>query len=514
MLKLNCMNLLNKILLVCLVFSVLGCQTKSGKENTKPNIIYILADDLGYAELGCYGQTKIETPNIDKLAAEGMLFTQHYSGSAVCAPSRSVLLTGKHSGHTDIRNNGAWSSRGDVGNIFSMLKDSTLEGNLPLLENTQTIANYLQKAGYKTGMSGKWGLGAPHTHSIPTTKGFDYFIGYNCQRIAHTYYPPFLYENNKRLYLNNVAMALSEKFPKDADPTKDENYSRYTQNDYAPDVMYAGMENFIVENKDNPFFFYWASLIPHVALQAPQTWIDHYIEKFGEEEPYLGNKGYYPHKHPHAAYAAMVSYLDENVGKLVAKLKELGIYDNTLIIFTPDNGPTFNGGADSQWFNSAGVLGSGPREIKASFQEGGIRVPMIASWPGKIASGTKSELVSAFWDVLPTLCEIAGVNVPEDTDGISMLPTFLGQKGQSTHEHLYWELGRNQAVRMGIWKGIRRNGKDKIGELELYNLEKDVEEKNNVAQQHPEIVKQIEQIMKDEHEPAAVKAFSQPVLGD
>ncbi|MCF6358334.1 MAG: arylsulfatase, partial [Draconibacterium sp.] len=481
----------NKFKILCLIVLVsvftFSCETKE-KPTTKPNIIYILADDLGYGELGCYGQTKIETPNIDQLAKEGMMFTQHYSGSAVCAPSRSVLLTGKHSGHSDIRNNSGWGSRGDVWNIFAMLKDSTLEGNLPMQDNTITIANILQNAGYKTGMSGKWGLGAPHTNSTPTKKGFDFFIGYNCQRIAHTYYPPFLYKNDKRLYLNNEAIPLSEKFPKDKDPLDETNYERYTQPDYAPDVMYNEMENFIVENSDNKFFFYWASLIPHVALQAPQRWVDYYVEKFGDEEPYLGNQGYYPHRYPHAAYAAMISYLDENVGKLVAKLKELGIYDNTLIIFTSDNGPTFNGGADPEWFESAGILGNERRKIKGSFDDGGIRVPMIASWPGKIKVGSKTDHISAFWDVLPTLCEVAGATIPDDTDGISMLQTFLGNEGQIEHYSLYWELGRNQAVRMGKWKGIRKNGKEELGILELYNLENDIQESNNVADDFPEIV--------------------------
>ena len=499
------------ILLIAIIS--FSCQTKE-KEPAKPNIIYILADDLGYGELGCYGQEKIETPNIDQLAKEGMMFMQHYSGSAVCAPSRSVLLTGKHSGHSDIRNNSGWASRGDVWNIFAMLKDSTLEGNLPMQDNTITIANLLQNAGYKTGMSGKWGLGAPHTNSIPTKKGFDFFIGYNCQRIAHTYYPPFLYKNDKRLYLNNEAIALSEKFPKDKDPLDEKNYERYTQPDYAPDVMYNEMENFIVENRDNPFFFYWASLIPHVALQAPQRWVDYYVEKFGDEKPYTGNQGYYPHRYPHAAYAAMISYLDENVGKLVAKLKDLGVYDNTIIIFTSDNGPTFNGGADPEWFQSAGILGSNKRKIKASFDDGGIRVPMIASWPGKIKPGSQTNHISAFWDVMPTLCEIANVATPKDIDGISMIPTFLGESGQKVHEVLYWELGRKQAVRMGKWKGIRKNGKDEVGEIELYNLEDDIQENNNIAKDFPEIVKQIETIMQNEHEPAVIDAFKQKVLGD
>jgi arylsulfatase A-like enzyme len=504
-----------RILSLTVLVTLLFCACQSKEEvNTRPNIIYILADDLGYADLGCYGQTKIETPNIDQLAKEGMMFSQHYSGSAVCAPSRSVLLTGKHSGHTDIRNNGPWSSRGDVQNIFAMLKDSTLEGNLPLQDNTVTIANLLQDAGYKTGMSGKWGLGAPHTNSIPTTKGFNYFIGYNCQRIAHTYYPPFLYENEQRLYLNNEAMVLGEKLPADKDPLDKKSYEKYTQPDYAPDVMYKGMENFVVENKDNPFFFYWASLIPHVALQAPQRWVDYYIKKFGDEEPYLGNKGYYPHQNPHAVYAAMVSYFDENVGKLVARLKELGIYENTLIIFTSDNGPTFNGGSDSQYFESAGILGSQNREIKGSFKEGGVRVPMIASWTGKIKPGSKSDHISAFWDVMPTLCEIANAKTPDDIDGISMVPTLLGKGVQKEHKALYWELGRSQAVRMGKWKGIRRNGKDALGKIELYNLGKDIQERNNIAADNSEIVEQIKTIMREEHKPAAIKEFRQNVLGD
>ncbi|WP_299802353.1 arylsulfatase, partial [uncultured Carboxylicivirga sp.] len=447
---------------------------------------------------------KIETPNIDQLAKEGMIFSQHYSGSAVCAPSRSVLLTGKHTGHTDIRNNNTWPSRGAVHDLFAMQEDSTLEGHLPMLDETETLASILKKAGYKTGMSGKWGLGAPHTNSIPTKKGFDYFIGYICQRIAHTYYPPFIYENDKRLYLNNEAIPLGEKLPENLDPNDPKSYQRYAQNDYAEDVMYAGMENFIVENKNEPFFFYWASLIPHVALQVPQRWTDYYVEKFGDEEAYLGNKGYYPHRNPKAAYAGMVSYFDENVGKLVAKLKELGVYDNTLIIFSSDNGPTFNGGANSQWFESAGVLGSGNREIKGSFKEGGIRVPMIASWPRKIKPGTSTNHVSAFWDVLPTLCEVAGEPIPEYTDGISMLPTLTGSGKQKKHDVLYWELGRKQAVRMGRWKGIRTNSNTELGKLELYDLQTDIAEKTNLAEKYPDIVVQIEKVMQEEHEAAAI----------
>ncbi|MCK5731073.1 MAG: sulfatase-like hydrolase/transferase, partial [Draconibacterium sp.] len=260
--------------------------------------------------------------------------------------------------------------------------------------------------------------------------------------------------------------------------------------------------------------FYWASLIPHVALQAPRHWVDYYVEKFGDEEPYMGDAGYYPHRYPHAAYAAMISYLDENVGKLVAKLKELGVYDNTIIIFTSDNGPTFNGGTDAQWFESAGILGSEKRKIKASFDDGGIRVPMIASWPGKISPGTQTNHISAFWDVMPTLCEIAKIDIPKDIDGISMLPTLLGEEGQEEHDVLYWELGRNQAVRMGKWKGVRKNGIEELGTIELYNLDSDIREDDNVAQDFPEIVAQIKIIMQNEHEQAVISAFKQKVLGD
>lgn len=466
---------------------------KAENEPLRPNIIYILADDLGYAELGCYGSDKIETPNIDKLAREGMKFTQHYSGSAVCAPSRCVLLTGKDTGHSDIRNNDPWSSRGNVWSMEAMMKDSALEGQPPLRKSTVTIASLLQKAGYKTGMSGKWGLGAPNTTSTPTQKGFDFFIGYNCQRMAHTYYPPFLYKNDKRIYLDNKIMPLSEKLPKGADPYDEKNYAKYTQKEYSPDIMYRGIEKFITENKDHPFFFYWATPVPHVALQAPKRWVDHYVKKFGDEKPYTGNKGYYPCRYPHATYAAMISYLDENIGKLVAKLKELGIYDNTLIIFTSDNGPTFNGGADSPWFHSAGVLGSDLKRIKGSLYEGGIRVPMIAEWPGKIKPGTETDHISAFWDVFPTLCDLAGIKTPEGLDGISMLPTLLNEDRQQEHEYLYWELGRNQAIRMGYWKSIRKIN-DKEGKMKLYNLKTDIAEEHDVAGQNPEVVKKINEL--------------------
>ena len=485
------------ILLIVLglpLFSSCGDGHESSKKKpVKPNIIYILADDLGYADIGCYGNNKIETPNIDRLAKEGMKFTQHYSGDAVCAPSRCVLLTGKHSGHSDIRNNNPWASRGNVWSMEAMMKDSTLEGQPPMRESTVTIASVLKRAGYKTGMSGKWGLGAPNTSSTPTQKGFDFFIGYNCQRVAHTYYPPFLYKNDTRLYLDNKVIPLSEKLTAGADPYDEKSYARYTQKEYSPDVMYREIERFVVENRDTSFFFYWATPIPHVALQAPKRWVDYYVKKFGDEEPYSGNKGYYPTRYPRATYAAMISYLDENIGKLVAKLKELGIYDNTLIVFTSDNGPTFNGGTDAQWFNSAGILGSDNNEIKGSLDDGGVRIPMIAQWPGKIKQGAVSDHISAFWDIFPTLCDFSGVETPEGLDGISMLPTLLNKGKQQQHEYLYWELGRNQAIRWGDWKAVRHlKGENK--KIRLYNLKTDIKERDNVTEKNPDIVKKMEEI--------------------
>lgn len=505
------------LFLLILSINLASCSTAKNDNNKKPNIIYILADDLGYGELACYGQTKIETPNIDKLAQDGIRFTQHYSGAPVCAPARSVLMTGMHSGHTQIRGNDAWDKRGKVWDYHAMIADSTLEGQAPLSPNTQIIPKLLKKVGYATGMIGKWGLGAPHTESIPTKMGFDFFCGYNCQRQAHTYYPVHLYKNENRINLGNDTIAPGTKLPHEADPLALESYTNYNLQTYAPDVMFEEMISFLENNKKNPFFLYWASPIPHAPLQAPKRWVDYYVKKFCDEKPYNGKRGYFPHRYPHAAYAAMISYLDERIGQMIVKLKELGIYENTIIIFSSDNGPSYNGGTDSPWFNSAGPFKSERGWGKGFTYEGGIRIPMIASWKGRIKPGTETNHISAFWDVLPTLCEISGAKIPENIDGISFLPTLLDKKEQKQHDYLYWEFPEQngqQALRMGDWKAIRHNIKKGNMEIKLFNLKEDIQEQNNVAAQNPELIKKIEQIFINEHTQPENKRFRMKQLGD
>ncbi len=502
------------LIFISIIVMLYSCQSGLNNEKTiahsKPNIIFILADDLGYGDLGCYGQELIETPNIDLLAEEGIKFTQHYSGAPVCAPARCVLLTGKHSGHAYIRGNDEWNSRGDVWNYKAMLADSTLEGQRPLPSNTVTIAKLLQDAGYKTGMTGKWGLGAPHTESIPTDMGFDYFLGYNCQRQAHTYYPVHLYKNENRIYLNNDTIAPNVKLPKGSNPLSPQSYSEFQLNEYAPDIMFTGMIDFIDKNKDEPFFFYWASPIPHVPLQAPKAWVDYYIMKFGNEEPYLGDKGYFPNRYPNATYAAMISYLDEKVGLLIDKLKKEGIYENTILIFTSDNGPTYAGGVNANYFNSAGPFINDYGYTKGFVHEGGIRVPLIVSWPNEIDTFLVSDHISSFSDIMPTFCDIATVDIPEESDGISFFPTIMNKGNQSKHEYLYWEFPEyngQQAIRYGEWKAIRKNIQKGNLEIELYNLVKDPQELNNLASSHLELIEKIRKFMIESHEKSLITRF-------
>ena len=482
----------------------------------KPNIVYILADDLGYNELGCYGQDTIETPNIDALAASGIRFTQHYSGSPVCAPSRCVLMTGKHTGHAYIRGNDEWRERGDTWNFAKAVEDPNLEGQRPLPVGTKTIGTLLQGVGYKTAIVGKWGLGAPLTNSIPTKMGFDFFYGYNCQRQAHTFYPKHLWKNEEKDWLDNELVVPGTKLAEGADPNDPASYSKYRLSEYAPELMLGEALEFVRENKESPFFLYFASPIPHVPLQAPESWVEYYQKKLGPEDPYLGNKGYFPNRTPRATYAAMVSYLDEQVGDIVSELKKLGLYENTLILFSSDNGPTYNGGSDSNYFESASPFKSEYGWAKGFSTEGGIRVPMIASWKGMIKGGRTSQHVSAFWDVLPTLCELSGALVPSDVDGLSFVPNLLGEP-QEPHEFLYWEFPAyegQQAVRMGDWKALRKGIFKGNMDLELYNLKTDPREQFDVSAAYPEVVAKIEAIMESEREPAVLERFKIKQLGD
>ncbi len=451
----------------------------------KPNVIFILADDLGYGELGCYGQEKIRTPHIDRLAAEGMKFTQHYSGSPVCAPSRCVLMTGKHTGHAYIRNNDEMGYRGEV------WRNPNLEGNRPMLENTYTVGRMFQKAGYTTGAIGKWGLGGPDNSGDPNKQGFDHWYGYLCQRVAHNYYPIHLWRNSeKHVLAQNKYFYPHQRLPKDKDPFDKASYAPYSGKQYSMDLMAEEALWFIRENKDRPFFLYLPFPVPHAAIQVPEDSLQEYEGAF-PETPYKGEKGYLPHPAPRAGYAAMVTRMDREIGKIMALLKEFGIDDKTLIFFSSDNGPTFNGGTDSEFFNSAGPL----RGLKTMLYEGGIRVPLVARWPGKIKPNTVSEHSSAFWDFLPTFAELLGTKPPRDIDGISILPTLLGNnEKQGVHAFLYWEYGGRQAVRMGDWKAYR---KDVNSPIELYNLKDDIAEQHNLAEKKPDVVSQMREIMRD-----------------
>ncbi len=455
---------------------------KSVKPVGKPNIIYILADDLGYGDLSCYGQQKFSTPNIDKLASQGMLFTQHYSGSTVCAPSRSALLTGMHTGHTVVRGN----------------KEIQPEGQYPIPDATYTIAEVMKKAGYVTGAFGKWGLGFPGSEGDPINQGFDTFFGYNCQRLGHKYYPNHLWSNKDSIVIK-----------------ENKNFANVV---YAPSVIHDKTLQFIEQNKDKPFFAYVASIIPHAELAAPEELMKKYRNKFLPEKRFKGsnvaaelnNGAYQSQDESHAAFVAMIDLLDQQVGEIIKKVEELGIADNTIIIFTSDNGPHSEGGADPKYFNSSGSL----KGTKRDLYEGGIRVPMILKWPGKVKEGSKSDHVSAFWDVFPTFADIIKVDKPTNIDGISFLPEILGDsKNQREHEYLYWEFhekGGRQAIRMGNWKAVKYNVlKNPKAPIELYDLTKDIGEKNNIAAQFPEIVSKMEAILKKARTPSDVFKFSQ-----
>ena len=514
---------LRKIGFLCFICcSIFSCQSKrtpiEPPPTKSPNIIYILADDLGYGELGCYGQKIIETPHIDQLAKEGMRFTQHYSGSPVCAPSRCVLLTGKHTGHAYIRGNDEWRDRGKVWDFEAMFNDPNLEGQRPLPQDSITLADLLKTKGYQTSIIGKWGLGGPLTEGIPNNQGFDHFFGYNCQRQAHTLFPMHLWRNKEKVILDNKLVKPHTALPEGSDPNDSLAYLDYSLEEYAPTLMLEEALQFIQTNQETPFFLYFASPLPHLPLQAPDHWVDYYRKKMGQESPYPGGQGYFPNLTPKATYAAMISYLDEQVGALVQQLKDLGLYENTVILFSSDNGPTYTGGTDTPFFNSGGPFDCEKGKGKGYVQEGGIRVPFIASWPGHIQANTQSEHISAFWDILPTICELTETPIPSNRDGISLLPTLENRpQDQSQHAYLYWEFPAyegQQAIRMGPWKAIRRSIFKGNTEIELYNLDKDIKEAHNVASDYPEIVEQITTLMKTSRHTPILDRFKFKELGD
>lgn len=516
---------------ISLAWHTVSVAQPAGQSSDLPNIIYILADDLGYGELGIMGHPHIETPNIDRLAEDGMTFTDHYSGSPVCAPARYTLMTGKHTGNAYIRGNDVMPERGDVWNYEVMFDEPEMEGDRPIPLETVTVAEVLKSAGYTTAAIGKWGLGAINTTGHPNKHGFDLFYGYLCQRQAHTYYPTHLWKNEQRVLLDNELVNPHQRLPEGLDPYDDASYAKFQdQPDYSAELMHIEALRFIEENQNDPFFLYLPTPIPHVSLQAPRRWVEYYVEKFGDEEPYYEGRDvserqhpvqYTPVRYPRATYAAMISYLDEQIGEIVEKLKELGIYENTLIMFSSDNGPLDGLGVDQLFFDSASPFLSISGWVKGSLREGGIRVPMIATWEDRIPAGSTTDHISAFWDIMPTFAEIVGAEPPEDINGISFLPVLEERDHeQRRHEYLYWEFpggGGQQVVRIGRWKGVRMGIKSEGNlEIELYDLTADPQEQHNLADRYPAIVEKMEEIMRTARtkpDPELVK-FHFPVLGD
>ena len=454
-----------------------------------PNIIYMLADDLGYGELGSYGQAKIRTPHLDALAQAGMRFTQHYAGSPVCAPSRGTLMTGLHTGHSQIRDNF------EVGGY----PDPDELGQMPLDSGTYTIGSLLQEAGYVTGTIGKWGMGGRGMIGQPHHQGFDYFFGYLDQQLAHNYYPTHLWRNGERVELDNEYFSPHQRFAGE-DPTDPAEYDQYAGGEYSLDVMADDALRFLDEHQDEPFFLYLPFTIPHLALQVPDSSLVEYEGVF-EEEPYLGDRSYLPHYRPFSAYAGMITRMDAHIGRILARLEELGLSENTLVMFTSDNGATYTGGVDAEYFDSS----AGLRGLKGSVYEGGIRVPLIARWPGRITAGSTSSQVSAFWDMMPTLADLVGAPTPEGLDGVSFLPALLGETEQVEHPAMYWEYhglwNGAQAVRIGQWKGVWLGGHDDAdAPIELYDLDVDPKETTDLAGNHPDVVARVREAMESRTE--------------
>jgi arylsulfatase len=471
---------ITRTLMLLVVLTTVSVSSMSPAADRQPNIIYIMADDLGYNELGCYGQKKIETPNIDRLATQGMRFTQHYTSAPVCAPARCSLMTGRHGGHALVRNN--MEFRPD-----DYLFDDTFGGQYPLPKGTVTLGSMLKEAGYACGAFGKWGLGGVGTSGDPLKQGFDRFFGFNCQRHAHNLFPRYLVDNNKQRFLKGNTRGLTGKT-------------------YGPQEVADEMLAYIRRNKDKPFFVYYPTVIPHLALQAPEKDIAHYRGRW-PETPYKG-RSYLPHPTPKACYAAMITFMDTQVGRMMKLLDELGLAENTVIMFTSDNGAThLNPQVDVDFFDSVGPL----RGLKGRVYEGGIREPLIVRWPGRVKPGSVSHHISAHYDAMATLADIADIRQPV-SDGISYVPTLLGKPDkQKQHAYLFWDFagyGGQLAVRMGKWKGLKQGLVRKPNApLELYDLDADIGEKTNVAAKYPDVAAKIEQIMLDAREKPTIGKF-------
>jgi arylsulfatase A len=477
------------LLIVGLFCPTLGNVGPLLAQEQKPlNVVFILADDLGWGELGCYGQQKIPTPNIDALAAKGMRFTQHYAGAPVCAPSRCVLLTGRHLGHSEIRGN----------RQAKVNFPQFTEGQHPLSARARTIGQSFQEAGYRTAAFGKWGLGPVGSTGEPAKKGFELFFGYNCQAVAHSYFPAYLWRNDQKIPLNAIPIPGSAK-----QPNGDVNARDWQGDKYAPKEMIAAAESFLDDNHQSSFFLYLPFIEPHVAMHPPQESVDRFPVDW-DQTPYRGESSYLPHPRPHAAYAAMINDLDSYVGRIVAKLEHYQLIDHTLIVFTSDNGTTHEGpkgtqfhigGADPKFFDSTKNL----RGYKGSVYEGGIRVPMIASLPGTIPAGTVSDAPSYFADWLPTLCDAARFAKPEGCDGESLWPILCSGTPAKDRRPMVWvfpEYGGQVAVRMGKWKALRRQlSTKKPGPWELYDIENDPQESVSRADEFPQWIEEAERIL-------------------
>jgi arylsulfatase A len=460
----------------------------------RPNIIYIYADDLGIGEIGAYGQTKIRTPHLDRMAREGLRFTQHYSSSPVCAPSRAMLLTGFHGGHSYIRGNY------ELGGF----PDEYEGGQMPLPPNTRTVAHLLRDAGYATAAIGKWGLGMHDTTGDPNQQGFDEFYGYLDQKQAHNYYPTHLWANGARVPLGNPYFSPHQRLTSPpADPAA---YDRYRGVDYAPDLIAARAERFIGEHSRRPFFLYLAFTIPHAALQAPRDAVQRYAGAF-DERPYLGEDGYLPTPSPLSTYAAMITTLDGYVGRVLEQLRAHGLDDRTLVMFSSDNGATFNGGVQRAFFNSTAGLRGGKMDV----YEGGIRTPFLARWPGRVPAGQVTDLISVQYDLMATLAELVGVAAPPG-DGVSFLPTLLGRAAeQRPRPFLYFEYpekGGQLAIRMGSWKGVKVDmKKNRDARWQLYDLTADPAEIRDLAAAHPERLRELDAIVSREHRRSHIREW-------